>query len=258
MRSFFLNISCCLGILFIVGSTLYAQSTRKQFPSYFGIQFKPIVPGDFLSKSSITVNDSGFVGVFNQRPSYSFGGIVRVGLSKLISLETGINQVKRNYRIDFELPDSSLQAENDLSIISYDIPITAMIYIQLSEQIFTNASLGTSLVFYPSNVGSSVIAQDKHLFIAEGRRNRQFDLEVNANLGFEWRSKKSGFYYVGISGKVPFAPIYTVAAVYEHVNASKKIGLGELSGGYLSVDLRYFFPNVANKGIQFNKGPIDQ
>lgn len=231
---------------------------KKGLPSYFGLQVKPLIPGDFLSKSKISVFDSSFRGDFSQQFGYSFGAIVRVGLTKLISLETGISQVKRNYKVDFSLPDSNLTGSTGFGILSYDIPINAMFYIQLSEKIFTNASLGVAAVFYPSNVAATVIVNDRHLFVSEGRRNRHIDFEINGNLGFELRTDKKGFFYIGASARVPFSPIFKVAASYEYDNSVKKLAIGEVNGAYLSVDLRYFFPNVNNKGVQFNKGPIMQ
>jgi hypothetical protein len=246
-------------ILFFVLTCFFSQALtqNRSIPlSYFGFQFKPIFPGDFLSQSQINVNDTGFFAIFSQKYAYSFGGIVRVGLTKLISIETGINQVKRNYQVDFSLTDSNVVGQTKFGIISYDIPLNTMIYIQLSDKIFSNASLGTSFVYYPSNVGSSNLVDSKYLFVAEGRRNRRFDLEVNANFGFELRTDKNGFFYIGTSAKIPFAPIFKVAAIYEYSNATNKLGIGEVNGSYLAVDLKYFFPLVNNKGKQFNKGII--
>jgi hypothetical protein len=245
----FLFIFC---LFFFIGNS---QNNSKAL-SYFGFQFKPIFPGDFLSETQINVSDTGFLGKFSQKYGYSFGGTVRVGISKLISIETGINQVKRNYKVDFSLLDSNVVGGTNIGIISYDIPVNAMIYIQLSEKIFSNASLGTSFVYYPSNVGSSNLVDSKYLFVAEGRRNRRFDIEVNANFGFELRTEKNGFYYIGASAKIPFAPIFKVAAIYEESNTISKIGIGEIDGSYLSIDLKYFFPLVKNKGTQFNTGII--
>lgn len=243
-------------ILLLFAFSVNAQN-RVNPPSYFGIQLKPLIPGDFLSQSVISASDSGFVGTFSQQRGFSFGGIVRVGLTKLISVETGINQVKRNYSIDFSLQDSSISSQTSFGIISYDIPVNVLVYIQLSEKFFTNASLGTSFVYYPSNVSSYRIVEPKHLFLAEGRRQQRFDLELNANLGFELRTEKNGFFYLGASAKLPFSPIFAVAASYEYGNVVQKSVISEINGSYLSFDLRYFFPIVKTKGPQFNKGPMD-
>lgn len=252
-----------LALILLMCAKLYAQEDplnkgKKALPSYFGLQFKPLVPGDFLSKSKITVFDSTFRGDFTQQPGYSFGAVVRVGITKLISIETGINQVKRSYKVDFALPDSNLTGSTSFGVLSYDIPVNAMIYIQLAENFFINTSLGGAVTFYPSNVASTLIVNDKHLFVSEGRRNRHVGFEVNGNVGFELRTKKRGFFYLGSSARIPFSPIFTVAASYEYDNSVKKLGIGAINGAYLSLDLRYFFPNINNKGIQFNRGPLVQ
>lgn len=215
---------------------------KSRFPSYFGFQFKPLIPGDFLAKSQIKVSEGSFTGTFTQKYGYSFGAMMRIGFTKLISFETGINQVKRNYQIDFNHADSSLTGSTDFGIVSYDIPFNAMIYIQLSKKIYTNASLGTSLVCYTSNVGQSVAVENKVVFIAEGRRMRKFDAEINANFGFELRTEKNGFFYVGSSARIPFAPIFKVDAAYQFPSEEAVAAIGSVNGAYLSLDFRYFFP----------------
>lgn len=246
-----------IGVLVSLSQVILSQKNDR-FPSYFGFQFKPLIPGDFLAKSVIKTGDNQFSGTFTQKYGYSFGAVTRVGITRLISFETGINQIKRNYQIDFAIPDSNLYGQTTLSIISYDIPLTVMVYIQLSEQFYTNASLGSSLVYYPSNVGSYTAVDNKVVFSAEGRRNRRFDAEINGNLGFELRTAKKGFFYLGTSGKIPFSAIYKVAAVYEFPSDESVAVTGEINGAYLSIDLRYFFPNSKSKVNSYNEGPIRQ
>lgn len=215
---------------------------KSRFPSYFGFQFKPLIPGDFLAKSQINVTEGSFTGTFTQKYGYSFGAMMRIGFTKLISFETGINQVKRNYQIDFNHVDSSLTGQTEFGIVSYDIPFNAMIYIQLSKKIYTNASLGTSLVCYPSNIGRSIAVENRVVFIAEGKRMRKFDAEINANFGFELRTEKNGFFYLGSSARIPFAPIFKVDAAYEFPSQDAVPAIGFVNGAYLSLDFRYFFP----------------
>ncbi|MGV3632349.1 MAG: hypothetical protein ACO1O6_14165 [Bacteroidota bacterium] len=241
---------------FLLLSQTALGQKKDRFPSYFGFQFKPLIPGDFLAKSQITVSNGTFSGTFTQKYGYSFGAMARIGFTKLLSFETGINQVKRNYDIDFSYPDSSLYGSSDFGVISYDIPFNAMIYIQLSEKFFTNASLGTSFVYYPSNVGVILPVDNKVTFSAEGKRNRRFDFEINANFGFELRTEKNGFFYLGASAKLPFAPIFKVASVYEFPGNQSVAAVGQVNGAYLSLDLRYFFPTVKSKGKNTPDGPI--
>jgi hypothetical protein len=233
------------------------KEKKDKFPSYFGLQFKPLIAGNFLGSSQLKLNNEQFYAVINQKFGYSFGANVRIGLTKLISLETGINQVVRNYNIDYSIPDSNLYVQNDIGFLNYDIPLNALIYIQLSDKIFMNASLGGSMVYNPTDVATKLALQGGNVFIQEGRRFSKLAFEMNANFGAEYRTEKNGIFYVGISGRIPVKPIYEIAAVYERQSYIKK-ATGNLIGTYISFDFRYYLPNIKNKGVQFIPGPIDQ
>lgn len=230
---------------------------KDKFPSFFGVQFKPLIPGDFLGTSTTIVNTGNFTTTFTQKFGYSFGANVRIGITKLISIETGINQVQRNYNIDFALPDSNLTAKNDFGIVNYDIPLNALIYIQLSDKFFMNASLGGSFVYNPTDVATKITVEGGHQFIHEGRRFSRYGFETSANFGIEFRTEKSGIFYIGSSGRIPVRPIFEVAGVYQN-EGYKQVAFGNMSGTYLSFDFRYYFPNISNKGKQFIPGPIEQ
>jgi hypothetical protein len=234
-----------------------ARLKKDKFPSYFGLQFKPLIPGDFLGKSTFEVSQDQLYAKFSQKLGYSFGASVRIGLTKLISLETGINMVQRNYNIDFAVADSNLYASNQFETVNYDIPLNLLIYIQLSERIFMNTSFGGSFIYNPTNVATKMTLDKGHAFIHEGRRVSKAAAEFNANVGIELRTEKNGIFYVGVTGKVPFKPIYKIAAIYSKESYTK-VATGEMTGTYLSLDFRYYFPNVAPKGQQFINGPIDQ
>ena len=258
-----LNIKVLLSILLILNGTiaLRAQMQRpekkEKFPSYFGLQFKPLIPGNFLGTSEVKLNNEQFFATFTQKFGYSFGANVRIGLTKLISLETGINQVQRNYNIDFSIPDSNLYAKNDFGIVNYDIPINALFYIQLTEKFFMNASLGGSVVYNPTNVATKLALSNGDVFIHEGRRFSKVGFEMSANFGVEYRTEKSGIFYFGTSGRIPLKPIFQIAAVYERQGYSR-VAIGDMIGTYLSFDIRYYLPNIRNKGPQFMPGPIEQ
>lgn len=247
-------------LFLIIGSThsFLAQTKKERVASYFGLQFKPLIPGDFLGESSTTLQNGGFKAIYNQQFGYSFGAVTRIGITDLISIETGINQVQRNYSIDFSLADSNLTSQMNFGMISYDIPVNGLIYIRLTEELYMNASLGGSMVFNPSNVAKIMYPRGLNEFIHEGRRRSRVGFEINANIGFEWRTEKSGFFYVGASGRIPVQPIFDIAAAWGHQKVSNQIfQVGEMNGTYLAFDFRYFFPNIKNKGTQPIKGPIE-
>ena len=154
-----------------------------------------------------------------------------------------------------EVPDSNIYARNDLTFISYDIPINGLVYIQMGRQLFMNASLGLALTFKPTDVGILTKPGGSNLFYHTGFANRKAGVDINANIGVEYRTKKSGFFYIGGSGRVPLAPLFQLIAQYKYQGIKNTVK-GNVDGSYLSIDVKYFFPNIRNRGVQFTRGPI--
>jgi hypothetical protein len=133
-----------------IGFYQTSVAQRERFPSYFGLQVRPIFPTRFIGEPTLSLSEGNFSTQINQRIGYSFGGTVRAGLTKTIAFETGINFNQRHFSVDMSVPDSGVVASNDLTFINYDSPINWLVYIQLSESIFMNASLGVALTYNPS------------------------------------------------------------------------------------------------------------
>jgi hypothetical protein len=236
---------------------LWAQSKKKEkFPSYFGIRVCPVFPTRFIGEPITTLSKDTYTTNIKQTMGYSFGGTVRAGVTKLIAIESGINFTQRNFKIDMAIPDSSIFAKNDLSFISYDIPVNGLVYVQMTEKIFMNASLGVAINFKPTDVGVLTLPGGSYSFTHTGRVLHKFGFDLNANFGFEYRTEKNGFFYLGGSGRVPFAPVFTMVTQYKY-QGNKTTIYGDIDGSFLSIDFKYFFPYVAKKGTQFIKGPID-
>jgi hypothetical protein len=229
---------------------------QRNVPSYFGIQLKPIFPTRFIGEPTLSLNDKEFSTTITQKTGYSFGGTIRAGITPLISLETGINFNQRYFNIDMSIADSGVFAKNDLSFISYDIPINGLVYVQLTEEFYMNASLGLALVFKPTHIGTVTNPGGSFSFTHTGLVNRKTAFELNANFGFEYRTKKWGFFYIGGTGRVPFSPIFDLIAQYKY-QGYKINTRGEVDGSFLSIDFKYFFPNIKNSGLQFQNGPIE-
>jgi len=142
-----------------------------------------------------------------------------------------------------------------MRFIEYGLPINALMYIQLSNSIFMNASIGPAITFKPTDV--KVFGTDgDHSFTHYGISQNKVGLDINGNLGFELRTKKNGFFYIGGSARIPFFPIFEVLSFYDWEGLSTRTS-GPIEGNYFSIDLKYFFPNIKNKGVQFNEGPIE-
>lgn len=256
MKQIINHILILSSLLISVG--IFAQTkTRKKerFPSYFGLQVRPVFPTRFIGEPETTLSKDGYATTISQKIGYSFGGTVRAGLTKLLALETGINFTQRNFDVTMSVADSGVYAKNDLSFISYDIPINGLVYIQLSEQFYMNASLGVALTFKPTNVGILTLPGGSYSFTHTGRVARKTAFDLNANIGFEYRTEKIGFFYIGGSARVPFKPVFDLISEYKYQGYSTKV-YGEVDGSFLSIDFKYFFPNINNKGVQFQEGPI--
>lgn len=237
---------------------LIAQETtekKEKFPSYFGLQFRPVLPTQFIGSPETVLTNKEFTTTITQKMGYSFGGTIRAGVTKLIAFETGINFTQRNFDIAMSVPDSNVFASNNLSFITYDIPLNGLFYVQLSEQFYMNASMGIALTFKPSNVGVLTLPGSYHSFTHTGAVYRKGAIDLNANIGFEYRTENIGFFYIGGSARVPLKPIFDMVAQYKYQGYTNTV-IGEIDGSFLAIDIKYFFPNIRNKGVQVQRGPI--
>ena len=262
----FMKLICIL-FCFLLAFSADAQNSsgrkkKERVPSYFGLQVRPVFPTRFVGESSLTLeqtdeNATFFSSTISQRIGYSFGATVRAGLGKFIALETGINFTQRNFDISYSIPDSSIYGSNELSFINYDIPINALFYIRLAEKWYMNASLGLSMNFKPTHVKVYDNPKLYHHIDHSGYVPNKFSFGMNANVGFEYRTEKIGFFYLGGSAGVPFSSIFDLVVDYRYQGLRSQ-EVGGVDGSFLSIDFKYFFPNIRNKGVQFQQGPILQ
>lgn len=228
---------------------------KDKFPSYFGLQVRPVFPTRFIGSPETVLTNKEFSTTITQKMGYSFGATIRAGVTKLIAFETGINFTQRNFDISMSIPDSNVHATNDISFITYDVPLNGLFYIQLSEQFYMNASMGIALTFKPTNVGIFTQPGSYHSFTHTGKVSRKGAIDLNANIGFEYRTEKSGFFYIGGSARVPTKPLFDMIAQYKYQGYTNTV-YGEIDGSFLALDFKYFFPNIRNKGVQSRRGPI--
>jgi hypothetical protein len=231
-------------------------SKKERFPSYFGVQFRPVFPTKYIGERELTLSNEGFTTTISQRIGYSFGGTVRAGLTKLLAFESGINYTQRHYDITMAVADSGVSENSDITFICYDVPVNALVYVQLSEKVYMNASLGAALTFKPTSVGILTLPGGKHSITHTGVVSRKGGIDFNANVGFEYRTEKNGFFYIGGSARIPFQPVFEMVAQYTYDGYENTVS-GSVDGTYFALDLKYFFPNIQNKGVQFQDGPIE-
>ncbi|MBS1765198.1 MAG: hypothetical protein JSS90_09550 [Bacteroidetes bacterium] len=197
-----------------------------------GFQFKPIFNNDFFGAGAQSVSKGGAMVTVKPNSGYCAGMVIRRGFSNRISLESGINYTRRNYTI--QLTDTNYSHQNNFKFIGYEIPVSLLVYIRLGQKIFMDASLGNSFDFYPSDI---YIGDDE--FESEGLRKSWIKPALIANLGAEYRTEKAGYFYLGFSFHRPYSFIYRSRTLFSHKNY--QIFQTDISGNYLTVDIRYFF-----------------
>jgi len=210
----------------------------------FGVQFKPIIPVNYFNAGPVNFSDTLVDLSISPKFGYSLCMVMRKNFTKKLSLETGINLVRRNYGINAteKVRDTSDYA--DFGFVSYEVPIQALVYIRLSEQVYMNASSGVGVNMYASNVASN---GENLLIIHFSSRNKWVNLSFLANLGFEYRTKKDGWFYFGASLVSPLSPITTTDVNYYYTDKSFKKYRTNLNGNYLTLDFRYFFNEKKEK-----------
>lgn len=256
---------CIMMLVVFLPLHSHAQETKRKkdrFPSYFGLTVAPIFPSDFIGQKETVFLDSTqrMESAFKQTTGYTFGASVRIGVTKLISIETGLFQVRRNFDVRCDFPDSNITSTSTLGFVNYDIPLNALMYVQLSEKWYMNAALGFSITHYPSNV---LTQQDITPFLVayQGLRVNRTFFATGAGLGFEFRTKKAGTFYLGGAAKIPFNPIMVaVTDVTRTLNSDRFRAVRRINGSYFSLELRYYLPSnflKNKKQPNFQDGPIE-
>ncbi len=218
-------------LFFLFGNLSFAQENTITV----GLQFKPIIPIKFFFKEGADISSSAYNFQVEQQFGTSWGMVIRKGFSKRFSLETGISYINRSYSIN--IIDSSIQKVNDrFHLIAYEIPINGLIYIRLSDKIYMNAALGISLDIFPSDIYTEN-DDYKHYSL----RKSWLLPGVSANLGYEYRTPKSGFFYLGASYHRPFYDMYNSVIEYDKLSLPAETIHTTLAGNYLTIDFRYFF-----------------
>lgn len=205
----------------------------------FGFQIKPIIPVDYFNAGPQLLSDSLVEVNIDPRLGFSFGAIVRQRISKSISIESGISSVRRNYDVSAKGLTNSSADKTDFGFVGYQVPLQALIYIQLSDKIFMNTTAGLGLDMYPSSV--ETIGENAKL-INLTLRQYWINYSLLANIGFEYRTEEKGTFYIGGSFNRPFKNIAESNFSYNY-EGSKKTNLKTfLNGNYITLDLRFFFP----------------
>jgi hypothetical protein len=207
----------------------------------FGIQLKPIIPVQFFNAGKLEVSKNNIQYTNQPKTGLSFGMVIRKGFTKSLSLETGLNFLKRNYDLTINDPDFSFSNTVDFSIVNYEIPVLCLVYVRLGRKMFMNVAGGASIDIYPT----PLFTADDYYTNAVNRTN-WLQPSLLANIGWEYRTEKSGYIYLGMSLHRPFQKIMTEFVNYNGFDRKEEITF-DLTGNYLTIDIRYFFHEEKEK-----------
>jgi hypothetical protein len=198
-----------------------------------GIQYKPVFTVDFLNTGNETVLQNGVDFSIGLHSGFAFGMVIRRGITDTYSIEGGINYVKRTYSV--KVVDGNFSDESTFGVIGYEIPLSGLVYIRLSEKFYMNASLGVAADMFASDVKTY-----GDVFNTYSLRKSVINGGVIGNLGWELRTEESGYFYIGASYHNPFSDIYLTRIDYAYNNKNESVDI-PLTGTYLTLDFRYFF-----------------
>ncbi len=230
-------------VFFLLMVWLLQKAQAQENVTTLGIQFKPMVPSKFFGTGAQSASSENLTVINDPEFGMNLGMVVRRGLTKNWSLETGITFIQRNYKLSFFHPLLNETTEMNYRFIGYEVPLQAMVYVRLSEQLYMNASAGGSIDVYPTDIESFADDRRDTLrfdFYQNTFRRNWVQFSVLANYGFEWRTKEDGYFYLGASFHRPFTEIATTVAQLQ-INTDPTTVSYNLNGSYLTFDFRYFF-----------------
>lgn len=259
MKHFFFLVLTCFSCFFAFGQEV--QEKREKFPSHFAFQLRGLIPNKFSEPRTNTIFNDTLTSSITQNYGFSFGGVIRRRYTDGLGIEIGLNLSKRYYSLTTAVPDSNLFFDKKFAFTSFELPVNGLVFIKLSERVFTNAGLGASIIYKPSSVsvnGEGGFKEGKNEFSLAGIIVNKFNVNINAQLGFEYESDRKGIFYLGGSAHIPTAPLFYFLARYGYANSDIGTALVyEQRSPFFTVDLRYYFPTIRNKGEQPLKGPIE-
>ncbi len=204
-----------------------------------GLQIRPIFKNQFFNSGNTAFEQDKISYEIKPELGYSYGMVIRTRATEKLFLETGINYVRRNYLFTLEDQDSAVFISSAFGVIEYEIPVSILVYIRLSDRIYMNTSTGISLNMFKK---SEIEPKDNLNYMFQ--RSTWIIPGIIANFGWEYRTSSFGSFYLGASYQFPLSKVITM-----HVDYYKNIGVESMSTkvglAFITFDFKYFFPEKA-------------
>jgi hypothetical protein len=206
---------------------------------HFGLQFRTLVPNEFFSGAPTNIQTDSLSGSVSSKIGFGFGMIIRHDFTDKWSIETGINQLRRNFLVAADNDFNEEDEEMRVGFINYEIPVRGLYYLQISREWYMNVMSGISFNMNPSDVYKNSPENNYQTYID---KRGWMTLSLLANVGLEYRTPESGNIYLGFSLHRPFRDVMRADLSYVSGGIEKRRASSYLPGNFLSIDLRYFFP----------------
>jgi hypothetical protein len=236
MWRWFYSIFSLLGLF-----SMLPNSTFGQLYPIVGIEVKPIIPSELFSNATFKSEAGQVKFAISPQLGYNFGMVLRKAVYKGISIETGITYTLRKYNASAS-DSSGFSAAGSFRYISYEIPILALFYIHTGPMDYIDGAFGFSADFFASDVKNF----NDNISIFTARKYWVLPA-LQAAIGYERRTKSSGYFYFGGS----YHRMLTTMAYtkIEFANQAKMQSIIlPLTGHYFALDFKYFFL-VTDKNI---------
>jgi len=237
------NIGRVLFFFLLIFLTAPFVLSAQENVTTLGVQIKPMITSKYFGTGTENVDEGELKVNFQPNLGWNFGMIIRRGITKNWSFESGICMAQRNFTMTFDHPDLLEKKQMKFRYICYEIPLQGLIFVKLTDELYMNASAGFSLDLYPSNIETSTyeyLDTNRFDFYQKTFRNGWIQASILANYGFEYRTTSKGYFYFGASYHRPFSHIGTTAILFEKNTDPLRLQV-LLGGNYLTADFRYFF-----------------
>jgi hypothetical protein len=225
-------------VLLLAAGMAHGQREKNDDKGWVGgLQYRPLIPTSITKREFAPVSEGGFTSTMEPRLGHSFGVLVRYNFNRHLALEFGLAQTRRNHVLEAASADSGWTETSDFGIVTYEIPLQALYYVRLSDQFYGNILAGPVFNFHPTDVES--FGGQNELYQRSYRR-QWVTLSLVLNAGVEYRTKKSGYFYVGASVHRPVKFIFST--FYYQYPTFQLLASSPLQGMYTALDFRYFLP----------------
>jgi len=231
-------------ILFLFLPVLLFSQDKKVA---FGFQIEPIIPSALFRITTDEVRVDDILFTSDPEPGVAFGAILSFNISPRFSLETGISQLSRKYRVS--VFDDDLSESLQFSVLNFEMPLTMTYYVRLGRNIYMGHSAGVTAQFLPSHLKNNITVRDpsngQELYAFQQVSLRKWFMmpAFKGGIGWEYRTPENGTFYIGPTYRL-FSVLYNTELSYSRGNQPiTQIRIKPI-GDYFGITIRYVFPST--------------